>query len=188
MIGLKYSPYGCCGHQPRASIVLLADMLTFCTYAAFATLCEHALSANSTVHFDSRSPEFDRLVGRKPSCEYLATDKAEVLGAHEGAVFLEHGSQSDISAILSSSPCLIFTTKPQGKADDKVAQIKRIIIDGPRKGAVHTLFTSENLVNGATLGFDGRLYFCFQGGLETNASGIYRFIANPRARLELGKP
>jgi hypothetical protein len=146
-------------------------MLTFCKYAAFVALvmlCEQARSEN-TVHFESLSPEFDRLVGPTPSYEYLATGKAEELGAHEGAVFLEHGSQS------LRSPCLIFTTKPQDKAGNNVAQIKRVIIDGPRKGKVDTLFTSENLVNGATLGFDGRLYFCFQGGLETSASGIYRF-------------
>ena len=150
-------------------------MLTFCKYAAFAALamlCEQARSEN-TVHFESLSPEFDRLVGPTPSYEYLATGEAKELGAHEGAVFLEHGSQS------LRSPCLLFTTKPQDKAGDsvgnKVAQIKRVIIDGPRKGKVDTLFTSENLVNGATLGFDGRLYFCFQGGLETSASGIYRF-------------
>ena len=99
------------------------NMLTFCKYAgAFAILCgalsksllaknrEEELAAK-TVHFDSRSPEFDRLVGRKPSYEYLATGRADLLGAHEGAVFLEHGSQ-DSSPILSRSPCLIFTTKP----------------------------------------------------------------------------
>jgi len=161
-------------------------MLTFCKYAgAFAILCgalsksllaknrEEELAAR-TVHFDSRSPEFDRLVGRKPSYEYLATGRADLLGAHEGAVFLEHGSQ-DSSPILSRSPCLIFTTKPhKDKTGAEIAQVKRLIIDGPRKGDLQTLFTSENLVNGATLGYDGRLYFCFQGGLEaTAASGIY---------------
>ena len=77
-------------------------MLTFCKYAAFAALamlCEQARSEN-TVHFESLSPEFDRLVGPTPSYEYLATGEAKELGAHEGAVFLEHGSQSLLGEVV----------------------------------------------------------------------------------------
>ena len=74
-------------------------------------------------------------------------------------------------------PHLHHEASHKDKTGAEIAQVKRLIIDGPRKGDLQTLFTSENLVNGATLGYDGRLYFCFQGGLEaTAASGIYRYF------------
>ena len=54
--------------EPGVSISRQQPMLTFCKYAAFAALamlCEQARSEN-TVHFESLSPEFDRLVGPTP--------------------------------------------------------------------------------------------------------------------------
>ena len=123
------------------------------------------------VEFESRSPAFDRLVDGA-SHEFLVQGEADALGAHEGAVFLERGAAGD------EAPCLIFTTKPQIRDDARwVARIKRLVVGGPEKGRIDTLFESENLVNGATLGHDGRLYFCFQGGQDGEEeylpSGIY---------------
>ena len=157
-------------------------------------------SGLSDVEFESRSREFNRITGSStgyPAAPVFEIFKGEhVLGssplrAHEGPVFLEHGA-TPAAAFASGAgdddaPCLIFVTKPYPevepgflKGTKQVAQIKRLIVGGPHKGRVDTLFESENLVNGATLGPDGRIYFCFQGGIVAGSapvrhlpSGIY---------------
>ena len=138
----------------------------------------------SDVEFDSRSREFNRITGGTDypappifeifKGEHVLGSSAPPLRAHEGPVFLEHGA-TPAAAFASGAggddaPCLIFVTTPYKEVEPgflngtkQVAQIKRLIVDGPHKGRVDTLFESENLVNGATLGFDGRIYFCFQG-------------------------
>merc|ERR1719316_787744 len=59
----------------------------------------------------------------------------------------------------------------------KVVDIKRLALAGPECGEVTVLHTSANCANGGTLGFDGRLYFCFQGPQATAdkyyAAGIF---------------
>ena len=161
-------------------------------------------SGLSDVEFESRSREFNRITGYPAppvfeifKGEHVLGSSAPPLGAHEGAVFLEHGA-TPAAAFASGAggddaPCLIFVTKPYNEVEPgslngtkqvaqikTVAQIKRLIVGGPHKGRVDTLFESENLVNGATLGPDGRIYFCFQGGIVAGSapvrhlrSGIY---------------
>ena len=127
-------------------------------------------SYRESVVFDSFSREFDRLVGPEPKATALITGEAMALSAHEGAVFLEHGAGGEAAASL------LFTTKPYETEGRRLAAVKRLVVDGPTAGTIDTLFESENLVNGATLGRDGRLYFCFQGGLASGKylpSGIY---------------
>ena len=46
------------------------------------------------VIFESRSREFDRILGPKPRATALVTGSAMGLSAHEGAVFLEKGSEA----------------------------------------------------------------------------------------------
>ncbi len=124
-------------------------------------------SYRESVIFESLSREFDRLVGPEPKATALITGEAMSLSAHEGAVFLEHGAEGEAAASL------LFTTKPYEHTDGRrLAAVKRLVVEGPTAGRLDTLVESENLFNGATLGRDGRLYFCLQGGLS-QASGKY---------------
>ena len=96
------------------------------------------------------------------------------LSAHEGAVFLEHGAEGEAAAQL------VFTTKPYETDGRRVAAVKRLVVDGPTAGQLDTLFESENLVNGATLGRDGRLLLedpAFKAVVEEYAADQSLFFA-----------
>ena len=135
-------------------------------------------SYRESVVFESLSREFDRLVGPEPKATALITGDAMALSAHEGAVFLEHGAEGEAAASL------LFTTKPYEHTDGRrLAAVKRLVVEGATAGRLDTLFESENLVNGATLGRDGRLYFCFQGGLWVRRRRA-RFVARWRTAWE----
>lgn len=129
--------------------------------------CHHGVERCS---FDARTDAFRKIIGDDPVFSVLAEGPAEKLCAHEAATFLEYGAGG------YHHPCLIFTTKPYVDAvGQKVVDIKRLALAGPSCGKVDVLHTSGNCANGGTLGFDGRLYFCFQGpkGPKANTDQYY---------------
>lgn len=105
------------------------------------------------VTFDSRTAEFDTLLGSKPAFEILAEGSAETLGAHEGASYV--------------ASHIIFTTKPfEAPTAGATYQGEIKSVNIPTR-EVTTLWRCPNLANGATTGPDGRLYVCLQGQQAT---------------------
>lgn len=109
-------------------------------------------TGRNRVAFEAMSDEFDDLVGSSPSFEVLAEGD---LCAHEAAIYVQENEDE---------ASVVFTTKPYEKRKGSYfVDIKRLRVDGERKGVVEVMHSSCNLANGGTLGPDGRLYFCFQG-------------------------
>lgn len=115
------------------------------------------------VTFDSRTAEFDTLLGSKPAFEILAEGSAETLGAHEGASYVANH--------------IIFTTKPfEAPTAGATYQGEIKAVNIPTR-EVTTLWRCPNLANGATTGPDGRLYVCLQGQQATGTLPGVEFLA-----------
>jgi hypothetical protein len=115
------------------------------------------------VTLDSRTTEFDRLLGASPAVDILAEGSAETLGAHEGASYV--------------AGQIIFTTKPFEAPTAGAAYQGEIRAVSIQTREVITLWRCPNLANGATTGPDGRLYVCLQGQEATDSPPGVEFLA-----------
>jgi hypothetical protein len=115
------------------------------------------------VAFDSRTAEFDAMIGPKPRFEILAEGSPETLGAHEGASYV--------------AGHILYTTKPFEAPTAGAAYQGEIRAVNIQTRKVSTLWRCPNLANGATTGPDGRLYVCLQGQEADNSPAGVEFLA-----------
>ena len=118
------------------------------------------VAGGTRVGFASRGQPFDELVGEK-SFEVLIEGDS-TLATHEGAAY------NDGHLYFTNKPFRLPPADPKSGRVMLRGEIKSLNLSS---GAVRTLWRSDALANGVTVGPDDRLYVCFQGEARPSTNG-----------------
>src|SRR6266487_660131 len=117
---------------------------------------------------------------------------AEQFAAHELVKIIEVAAHEG-PVYVADEDALYFTALPDQSG---LVAIRRLALDGLRAVDVTTVRVDANGANGMTLGHDGRLVVCEQGGVETPAritrvdrhTGEVEIVVAELAGLPLNSP